>query len=311
MKKILYLIVPLLFPIMIFSQTNSIKITGNELEPALGPILSPDGKYIAFSKSNYRGIYIYIIEDKSILELTDEIAAGFGIQWSKDSRYILSRPAYYDGMIRYNAIKIYDVISKNVKQLTDYRTKMPSMPYWSTNNDKVVIGSKGNVESFISEVEILPEFKNLQKNEVIFLMDDKIAIKNLTTNETKILDPVPGKKCMNLSVSPDNNRVVFEIYGGDLYSMKTDGTELFNLGKGFRGKWLKDSKTIVYMISEDDGHQFTYSDLYIIRFDGSNKRNISNTIDLHEMSPSASEVDDLIVFEVLNTGSINLMKIER
>ncbi len=310
MKILLCLIAFLIFQCLLFPQQNPVKLFGDENDPILGPTFSPDGRFIAFSKSNYIGIYVYDIENKSIKQITDELAAGFGIQWSSDSRYILSRPAYYEDKIRYNAVKIYDIHTGEVNQLTDYRTKMPSMPYWSPSNDEVIIASKGKVESFESGIETTSGQTKAKNDNVIFLIDDKIAVKNSSNGEVKIFEPLKGKKCMNLAVSPDNQRVVFEIYGGDLYSMKTDGTELVNLGKGYKGKWLKDSETIVYMICEDDGYTFTYSDIFSIRYDGTNKKNLTNTLDLHEMSPSASYADNTIVFEVLNEGSIYLMKID-
>ncbi|MCX7612156.1 MAG: hypothetical protein N2043_11275 [Ignavibacterium sp.] len=293
---------------LIFGQSQ--KLFGSLDDPILGPAFSPNGKFIAFSKANYRGIYIYSLEDKSITQISDEIAAGFAMQWSLDSRYILARPAYYDGPIRYNTIKIYDIINKEAIQLTDYRTKMPSLPYWSAYNNQVIFAFKGNVETFQTNIQVTPEFINNIPNKSVFLMDDKIAVKDNISGKLDVFEPIKGKKCMNLSVSPDNQRVVFEIYGGNLYSMKTDGTELYDLGKGYRGKWLKDSQTIVYMISEDDGHQFTYSDIFTIRYDGSNKKNITNTIDKLEMSPSPSLVDNTIVFEVLDEGTIHIMKLE-
>lgn len=311
MKKILFLIIPLIFQINLIGQQQSLKLLGNFTDPSLNPIFSPNGKLVAFSKSNYKGIYIYNLEDRSIVQITDEIAAGYGMQWSADSRYILSRPAYYQGMIRYNAVKIYDVQTKESYQLTEYRTKMPSLPYWSPNNDKVIIASKGKIESFKTQLKISTENIIAKNNDIVFLIDDKIGVKNSVTGEVKIFEPIKGGKCMNLSVSPDNKRIVFEIYGGNLYSMKTDGTELVNLGKGYRAKWLKDSETLIYMISEDDGYQFTYSDIFLIKYDGTGKRNITNTVDKHEMSPSSSLMNNQIVFEVINEGSIHIMNLSQ
>lgn len=308
MKKLLYLFFLISFTIV--GQQNSIKLFGEFNDPILGPVFSPNGKYIAFSKANYVGIYVYDLEKKTTIQITDEVAAGFAMKWSADSKYILSRPAYYDGLIRYNAIKIYNVETGEQIQLTDYRTRMPSLPYWSAHNNEVVYGYKNNVEAFQSNIQAPSNLIDNLNNVAVFIMDDKIAVKNYQTGELKVFEPIPGKKCMNLSVSPNYQRVVFEIYGGDLYSMKIDGTELYNLGKGYRGAWLKDSETIVYMISEDDGHNFTYSDIFTIRYDGTNKKNITNTPDKIEMSPSASMIDNTIVFEVLDEGSIHLMKLE-
>lgn len=301
----------LLLIINVVAQTEPVKITGSIEDICMNPTISPNGELVAFTKAGYRGIWIYKFSDNSINQITDEIAAGFAMQWSPDSKFIVSRPAYYDGPIRYNAVKIYNVESAEAVQLSDYRTKMPSLPRWSDYNEKVFIVTNNEIENFSTGLTAsLEQKKNFPKLLVYLTTDDKIGVTDLKTNTTKILEPLPGKKCMNLSVSPDYQRITFEVYGGNLYSMKIDGTELTDLGKGYRAKWMSDSQHLIYMITEDDGHQFTSSDIYTIKFDGTDKRNVTNTIDKIELSPSASLVDNKIVFEVFDEGSIYFMNLE-
>lgn len=301
----------LLLIINVVAQTEPVKITGSIEDICMNPTISPNGELVAFTKAGYRGIWIYKFSDNSINQITDEIAAGFAMQWSPDSKFIVSRPAYYDGPIRYNAVKIYNVESAEAVQLSDYRTKMPSLPRWSDYNEKVFIVTNNEIENFSTGLTASSEQKkNFPKLLVYLTTDDKIGVTDLKTNTTKILEPLQGKKCMNLSVSPDYQRITFEVYGGNLYSMKIDGTELTDLGKGYRAKWMSDSQHLIYMITEDDGHQFTSSDIYTIKFDGTDKRNVTNTIDKIELSPSASLVDNKIVFEVFDEGSIYFMNLE-
>lgn len=311
MKLKLSFLIFILLLIKIDAQTLPIKITGSVEDICMNPTISPDGELVAFTKTGYRGIWIYKFSDNTIIQITDEIAAGFAIQWSPDSKYLLSRPAYYDGPIRYNAVKIYNVETAEAIQLSEYRTNMPSLPRWTDYNEKVFIITNNEIEKFSTGLISSAEQKqNLPKVLVYLTTDDKLGVTDLNTNTTKILEPFPGKKCMNLSTSPDNQRIVFEIYGGNLYSMKIDGTELTDLGKGYRAKWLSDSQHIIYMITEDDGHQFTSSDIYTIRFDGTEKRNITNTPDKIELSPSASMTNNKIVFEVFDEGSIYFMNLD-
>lgn len=312
MKLKIFVVTFLLMTFSAFSQTSSpIKITGSTDDICMNPTISPDGEIVAFTKAGYQGIWIYKFSDNTIAQITDELAAGFAMQWSPDSKFILSRPAYYNGPIRYNAVKIYNVETSEAIQLSDYRTKMPSLPRWSDYNKSVFIVTNNEPESFSTGLISSEEQKRNASQVLVYLTnDDKIAVKDLKNNSTKIFEPVAGKKCMNLSVSPDNQRVAFEIYGGNLYSMKTDGTELYDLGKGYRAKWMADSQHLVYMITEDDGHQFTSSDIYTIRFDGTDKRNITNTSDKIELSPSASLVNNKIVFEVFDEGSIYFMNLD-
>lgn len=308
--KFLLIVLPF-FWISISAQSKPIKIVGSTEDIYMNPTISPDGKYVAFTKANYKGIWLYSFTDNSIKQLTDELAAGFAMQWSPDSKYILSRPAYYEGPIRYNAVKIYNTETNEAKQLSEYRTKMPSLPRWADFNEKAFIITNNQIESFETGLTATAEQKlNASKVLAYITNDDKIGITSLITKATKIFEPFVGKKCMNLSLSPDNQRVVFEIYGGNLYSMKTNGTELTDLGKGYRAKWMADSEHIIYMITEDDGHQFTSSDIFIIKYDGTEKQNITNSPDKIELSPSASLVDNKIVFEVFDEGAIYFMNLD-
>jgi hypothetical protein len=297
--------------ISISAQSQPIKITGSTEDICMNPTISPNGELVAFTKAGYKGIWLFKFSDNSIKQITDEVAAGYAMQWSPDSKFILSRPAYYDGPIRYNAVKIYNAETSEAVQLSEYRTKMPSLPRWADFNEKAFIITNNQIESFTTGLTATTEQKqNASKVLAYITNDDKIGITDLSTNAVKIFEPIAGKKCMNLSLSPDNQRVVFEIYGGNLYSMKTDGTELTDLGKGYRAKWMADSQHIIYMITEDDGHQFTSSDIYIIKFDGTEKQNITNTKDKIELSPSASLVNNKIVFEVFDEGAIYFMNLD-
>lgn len=311
MKLKIILIISLFISFNVSAQLQPIKITGSTEDICMNPTISPNGEFVAFTKAGYQGIWLYKFSDNSIKQITDEVAAGYAMQWSPDSKFILSRPAYYDGPIRYNAVKIYNAETSEATQLSDYRTKMPSLPRWSNFNEEVFIISNNQIESFNTGLTATNEQK-LQAGKVVVYItnDDKIGVTDLTTNTTRIIEPISGKKCMNLSLSPDNQRVVFEIYGGNLYSMKIDGSELVDLGKGYRAKWMADSQHIIYMITEDDGHQFTSSDIYKIKYDGSEKVNLTNTEIRIELSPSASLIGNKIVFEAFDEGAIYFMNLE-
>ncbi len=311
MKIKLLLIISLFTIIPVNAQNLPVKITGSEEDICMNPTISPNGEFVAFTKAGYTGIWIYRFTDNSIKQITDEIAAGYAMQWSPDSKFILSRPAYYDGPIRYNAIKIYNIETAEAIQLSDYRTKMPSLPQWSEFNEKVFIITNNKPESFPTGLSASDELKKNISQVIVYLTnDDKIGVTNYAENSTRIFEPVPGKKCMNLSVSPDKQRIAFEIYGGNLYSMKIDGTQLTDLGKGYRAKWMADSQHLIYMITEDDGHQFTSSDIYTIKFDGTEKKNITNTTNKIELSPSASLADNKVVFEIFDEGSIYFINLQ-
>lgn len=312
MKKI-FLILFLLTSLLICTNAQSLKSFNSEKlisstgEIYMSPVWSPDGSMIAFTGEGYTGINIINLDDKSIKHITDEKAAGFKMKWSHDSKLILTRVARYEGIRRYNAVKTFNVVTGESTTHTDYRTMMPGLPQWSNAGDKIFMYGSGELEIFDSEVKAN---KTNGSSILVYVKDDKIAVENIQTKDLKVYEPVKGERVLNLEVSPDGSKVTFEIIGGDMYVMNVDGTGLINLGRGYRPAWSPDSRHIVYMITEDDGHQILSSDLYSIKIDGTEKTNLTNTSNILEMNPSWSPDGNFIAYDVPEEGAIYIMKLE-
>jgi Tol biopolymer transport system component len=293
-----------------FPQSNKIYLTGSTDDAAMNPFFSPDGQKIAYTKSGYTGLWIYDLIDKSTKKITDEAAAGFGYKWSYDSEYILCRVAEYREQKRFNAIKFFNVTTGEAKQLTEYRTMMPALPDWAYFDEKVFLCTNNYVEFFETGIKVQGGQMRWKKPDIIYLNGNNIEVMNLDAETKKIYSPFKDVDYINLSVSPNNSKIVFEVMGGNMFTMNIDGTNLVDIGKGNRPRWSADSKKIIYMISQDDGHEYTASDIYSINPDGTQKINLTNTDDLIEMNPCFSLDGKSIVFEVYNDGSIYLMNID-
>jgi Tol biopolymer transport system component len=210
-------------------------------------------------------------------------------------------------MRRYNAVKVFDVDIRESKQIIEYTTMMPYLPIWADGDSKVYLPVKGDDEIFLSN----KQKNNLTTNNIVtFEKNNKIVIKNLSNNSEQSFEPVKDGQYINLSIAPDGAKIVFEVVGGNLFTMNIDGTNLTDIGKGNRPRWSFDSNKIIYMITEDDGHDYTASEIYIINADGTQKINLTNTNDIIEMNPCFAPDGKSIVFDVVNDGSIYLMNIE-
>ncbi len=306
MKKLFLLLIVL--SIVVFPQYKAqLIITGTPEAAVINPQYSPDGSKIAYSKSGYQGLWIYDLNKNSSTQLTDELAAGFGYQWSSDSKSILTRVAKYEDVKRYNAVKIFYVETKNSNQLNDYKTMMPYLPQWTDGNSKVYLPAKGVNEVYNSGLE--KNSTSLNKY-LVFEKGNKLNVLDLSTNNINIIEPIKGAEYINISLSPDQTKIVFEVMGGNMYKINVDGSGLTDLGKGNRPKWSPDSKRIVYVITEDNGYEITSSDIYLINADGSGKVNLTNSDTIIEMTPSFSPDGKSILFENYLEGSIYLMSIE-
>jgi len=307
MKKIV-LFVFISFTSLITAQSNyQLLIEGTPEDVVMNATYSPDGFKIAYTKSGYQGIWVYNQQTKLVKQISDEAAAGFGFKWSTDSKSILTRVAKYEDLKRFNAVKVFNIETGESKQLSDYKTMMPYLPQWTDGDTKVYLPSKGKDEVYITD-----KVQNniIDGNFVAFEKNSKLVVRDLHSNTEQTFEPIKDAQYINISTSPDNTKIVFEVMGNNMFVVNTDGSNLIDLGKGNRPRWSFDSKKITYMITEDDGHDYTASDLYIINSDGTEKNNLTNTEVLLEMNPCFAPDGRSIVFDVVNDGSIYLMNIE-
>lgn len=306
MKKLVTLFI-LLTSAMLPQYNSQLIIAGTPEEAILNAQYSPDGNKIAYSKSGYQGLWVYDLNTNSTTKLSEETAAGFGYQWSSDSRSILTRVAKYENLKRLNAVKIFNIQNNTSNQLTEYQSMMPYLPQWTDGDSKVYLPARNKDEVYNSGLE---KKSNSINKYLTFEKDNKINILDLSTNTVKSIEPIKDAEYINISLSPDQTKIAFEVMGGNLFVINVDGSGLVDLGKGSRPKWAPDSKSIVYMITEDNGYEFTSSDIYLINADGSNKTNLTNTETIIEMTPSISPDGRSILFENYHEGSIYLMNIE-
>jgi Tol biopolymer transport system component len=286
-----------------------VKLIGGDSKYFMHPRWSPDGAAIAFTESNYKGLWVMKADGTGARQITDEMAAGFGFEWAANANAIISRVAKYEKRFRYNAVKLFDLDKNETRLLTDYRTLMPGLPHWADADRKVYMYGRGKLEIFDSGLKPAALAKTAAEKQIQFLKDDKIAVGDIATGAYKVFEPLKGRQCLNLTPSPDRKKVAFEIVGGNMHVMNADGTGLVDLGKGYRPQWAPDSGYLVYMITQDDGHKLLASDLFVIRRDGREKTRLTATSDKLEMNPSWSAGGKKIVFDVMHEGAIYVLEI--
>ena len=273
------------------------------------PIWSPDGNTIALTADQYRGIWIANANGSNLKQVTDA-DAGYGMTWSVDSKSLLTRLNTVENRRRNHAIAIFKT-DGSLTQITETRSKMETLPKWAQYGEKVVLIQDEKIEAFDSGIEIPQQFKTRPSQAFYVLKSNEIAKGMIPTNSTENISPFDNAQYLNLEISPDGQKLAFEVYGGNLFVMNVDGSNLVDLGKANRPSWSPDSNYLVASISEDNGYNITKGDVFAFSVDGSQKINLTANTDLIAQNPNWSPLGSKIAFDVPTEGAIYSITIQQ
>ncbi len=272
----------------------------------MNPKWSPDGSKIAFTGSNYKGLWVLYLDSGKSEQISDDMSAGYGFEWSPNSRYITTRVSIYKGVRRYNAVKLFDVEAQQSRLLSEYTTSMPNTPHFAGGS--VYLYMNGHLHQYDTGIESLK--KEVAGDSLIVLAGDRMAIAHAGSDEIDLIAGRDDERYLNPALSPNGKRIACEIYGGNLVVMNSDGSGRIDLGIGYHPHWSPDGEYIVYMISRDDGHQITASDLYVAKSDGSQIIRLTESDDRLEMNPHWSPGGRQIVYDDYKSGQLFIADID-
>ncbi|MFV1981489.1 MAG: hypothetical protein ACC655_10080, partial [Rhodothermia bacterium] len=282
-----------------------ILVAGGEGAYFMNPRWAPSGDQIAFTGTEYKGLWLSDPDGGNLNLLTDEAGAGFGFSWSADGTALVSRVARYDGVRRYNAIKVFTGASDSGRVVLDYTTGRIGIPAWLSNDAQIVVLDAEN----FTVVDIPNRTSKSAEEPASFLASDgNKVVRSDAASPTALTVIEEEGFILNLVSSPDGGRVSFEVMGGNLFVMDADGGNRIDLGPGNRPQWSPDGRWIVFQRSEDDGHEFTASDLYAADAVGQTVVRLTRSTEALEMNPSWSPDGRFIAFD--DRGAIYLLPVK-
>lgn len=313
MKKIA---IACLILILLASRLSSAQIRAagkpKRLTPAgrefLQPVWSPTGEWIALTGARYNGIWLVKPEGTGLQQLTADAAAGYKMKWSTDGKMLAGRAAKFENQRRYNAIKIYEILTRQARVLSDYRTLMPGLPQWADGNQQIALFANRGLEFFpVAENPVL-KAQGMVKRPLVFASEQGLVVLPAGAMKQRTLQPLAGE-VVNAALSFDDSKIAFEMANGHLYVCKIDGSALLDLGRGERPQWSPDGSKIAFLISSDDGHRLLGADIYVIRADGAGKTNLTNSSGRFEMNCTWSPDGKRLAFDERNSGAVWVIEV--
>lgn len=276
----------ILFLLPVFGlQAQRIDVTETVIIPTeesryMAPQFSPDGEKILFTEFGYKGLWLYDLKQKALIQLNDYTGAGYEPAFTEDGKKVVFRVDEYRDNRKYSSLAIQAIgekkanfLIRNVRRLSPpVLLKNRSLVY-RKNSDVCVYNFESKMET--QSVTVQGIYGYVENQKIILIQDG-------TRQE---LAPLPSRDYIWFSLSPDNTKMVFTIVGGDTYVTDAGGNILKVIEKANAPQWSPDGRWILFMTDEDDGHVITASEIWAYHLEKNRKIQITATKDIHEMYP--------------------------
>ncbi|MDP2303856.1 MAG: hypothetical protein Q8N03_15680 [Ignavibacteria bacterium] len=258
---------------------ETIQLTNKSDGYFMSPKISPDGK-IFFSSQGYKGIFYLEKETKRIININDELGAGYEFTFSPDGKNVIYRSDRYINGLKYSTLKEQNLTTKEVRILQEESRHM-DVPQ-VLNDGKIVYGIDDRLQILasdrVSKVDI-----TLLNEPVVKAVNNEIIIYNNGIRRT--VQPQGERYYVWTSLSPDKTKLLFYAVGKGTFISDLNGKILVELGDIRSPQWSPNGNWISYMLDEDDGEIVLSSDIKIISHDGKISHQITSTDQIKEIYP--------------------------
>lgn len=303
MKKKLWIFL-LFFPFIASSQEISVRkiqqITGTKAGELVLSGVSPDGKNLLASSSDFRGLKIIDVKRKRIKEITNDAGAGYEPLFSPDGNKVYFRSDEYRNFRKYSALYEYDR-TVEVKTLVEPPSRGLGSPVISQSEIIYIAdgkrrtrttgkddGGKGDNGTYVTLEDLVP---------VLY-----------SGGKRKEIKPNGDGNYIWTSLSPDRKKLLYNFRGTSTFVSDTAGNILQELGRVNAPRWI-DNNLIAGMNDEDDGTRVLRSDIICYSLKTNKLYNLTNTVESIEMYPFPFSGKNKVAFQTL-TGELYIMNIK-
>ena len=279
------------------------EVKPNTEMPTFHPRFMPDGKTLMVSAENFDGLGLVNIEDNSYTHLTDMIGAGYKAAVSEDGKTIIARNVdLYEQKMSLHKI---DLKEKKISSLVNNIEHVNNLNFI---NGELSVGQQRGLPLVR---KVTPKNTLLAPVKDVYVTEEDLKLVVYENGIRKVVDPLSTddydeQYCWS-SISPNKEKLLF-VAGNDAYVCNLDGSKLVCLGLIHAPVW-RGNDYVVGMEDHDDGHQFTSSEIVIVKADGTGKQTLAGKSGELNMYPTVSDDGSKIAYCTLN-GKLYVMTIE-
>lgn len=271
----------------VYSQQVKVKqitqITNLSEKESYYPKFSSDNSKIFFTTANYDGIWYYDFTTNAVTKVTDQQGAGYEFTFTPDGKNIIYRTQNIVGMKRHYSVYEQNIETKEVNTLETDKTDLYPPQLVSENKISCAVSSQVKNYNLSTNQAQLAKSANTVNRPVVIIDNSKIVL--FQNGEKTVLAPLGEGNYIWPSVSPDNQKLLFTYCGHGTYVTDLNGNVISNLGYANAPQWSPDGKWIIYMVDKDNGQKVTSSEIFISSVDGTQKFQVTDTKEIHEMYP--------------------------
>ena len=209
----------------IFNIAQDIKVLETEklpIENGYNPKFILNDSKIVFSKSNYKGLYLFDSATKTTSTISNEDGAGYNPLISQSDKIIFRETKFIKGK-KFHDLNSFDIISNTVEQIESNKRslKLPSQKF----TDDIILINENEIETKKLSENRAAKSSNLKK--AVFINNGKII---LVDNEVKKeLQPVGDGIYVWASLSNDQTMITFSFGNRGSFISDLNGKILQNV----------------------------------------------------------------------------------
>jgi hypothetical protein len=275
---------------------------------ARDPHLTPYGAVM--TDASYSHLFIW--RNDSLVDLITAPGCGRYYTLSPDSRFLGCKVNFSDGL---QAPALVDLNSGEQTLLHAPCEQAGQVSFSENGTIAYTIGDelliqRGSViqhyalGSYVNYTRISPDGTRVVFND----QNDQLWVLSLSGNTRS---RIPADRIYGYCLphwSPDSRFILYRRLDGYLNVYDTEENLVYELPQGEHARWSPDGEYVVYHAYAIKGHQVIGSDLYRVRFDGSECVRLTDTPDQYEIDPGFCGQDG-IVFSVIDMNAVYTARI--